>query len=317
MITIPQISIPVLSKTVQNKACSTRFPVNRIYCIGRNYREHAIEMGHNPDREPPFFFQKPSDAVVHTSSGASSSAASSSAAAAVVPYPPMTSSLHYEAELILAIGKSGLRIKESDALDHIYADAVVHTSSGASSSSSAAVVPYPPMTSSLHYEAELILAIGKSGLRIKESDALDHIYGFAVGCDLTRRDLQSEAKQLSRPWATAKGFDCSAPIGFIVPKDDLSSDIMTTTTTTKAVLPPDARISLFVNGEIRQDSTIDKMIWSIPEMISHLSNYFKLKPGDLIMTGTPAGVGALHVGDYVEITCGGLPKCCFSVGEPE
>jgi len=254
MITIPQISIPVLSKTVQNKACSTRFPVNRIYCIGRNYREHAIEMGHNPDREPPFFFQKPSDAVVHTSSGASSS-------------------------------------------------------------SSAAVVPYPPMTSSLHYEAELILAIGKSGLRIKESDALDHIYGFAVGCDLTRRDLQSEAKQLSRPWATAKGFDCSAPIGFIVPKDDLSSDIMTTTT--KAVLPPDARISLSVNGEIRQDSTIDKMIWSIPEMISHLSNYFKLKPGDLIMTGTPAGVGALHVGDYVEITCGGLPKCCFSVGEPE
>ncbi len=265
MITVPQISIPVLTKT----SSSLRFPVNRIYCIGRNYREHAIEMGHNPDREPPFFFQKPTDAIVDTSATVAKSAAA------------------------------------------------------APSAPSALVVPYPPMTSSLHYEAELVLAIGRGGLRISEEDALDHVYGYAVGCDLTRRDLQSEAKKMSRPWATAKGFDNSAPIGPIVPivlNDDSDKNTNTNVNknaNTSTILPPDSRISLSVNGEIRQDSTIDKMIWSIPETISYLSNYFKLKPGDLIMTGTPVGVDKLNVGDYVEISCGELPKCCFSVGEPE
>lgn len=167
---------------------------------------------------------------------------------------------------------------------------------------------YPPMTSSLHFEAELIIAIGKEGLRIKEENAIDHIFGYSVGCDLTRRDLQSEAKKLKRPWETAKAFDFSGPMGSIIPKDEV--DIAT-------IMPENARISLTVNGELKQDSSIDKMIWSVPEIIAHLSNYFRLKPGDLIMTGTPAGVDNVQVGDEVEVSCGGLPKCVFTIGKPE
>ncbi len=162
------------------------------------------------------------------------------------------------------------------------------------------------MTSSLHYEAELVVAIGKGGSRIKEENAMNHIFGYAIGCDLTRRDLQAEAKTLKRPWATAKGFDNSAPIGNIITIEESSS-----------MLTKDSKICLSVNGEMKQNSTIEKMIWSIPEMISYLSNYFQLKPGDLILTGTPAGVGALNVGDEVEVKCGALPTCQFTVGEKE
>jgi len=169
------------------------------------------------------------------------------------------------------------------------------------------IVPYPPMTSSLHYEAELVVAIGTGGLRINKEEALDHVFGYAIGCDLTRRDLQSEAKKMGRPWATAKGFDFSAPISAIVPKDESSLYLSLSET----------NISLRVNGELRQNSTLDKMIWSIPEMISSISQYFQLKPGDIIMTGTPAGVNELKIGDEVDIRCGDLISCVFRVGERE
>ena len=163
------------------------------------------------------------------------------------------------------------------------------------------IVPYPTMTNNLHFEAELVVAIGKGGLRIKAEEALDHVYGYGIGCDLTRRDLQSESKKMGRPWATAKGFDHSAPMSPIVPKGEVQ-------------VSGTDRIALEVNGVIRQDSTLGHMTWNVSDMISHLSNYFFLKPGDLIMTGTPAGVDKLTVGDNVIISCGELPKCEFQIG---
>lgn len=220
------------------------FPIRRIYCVGRNYREHAIEMGGNPDREPPFFFQKPSDAIV----------VCDPAAAAVA-----TTSTY---------------------------------------------IPYPPMTSSLHYEGELIVAIGKDGLRIQAENAMNHVYGYAVGCDLTRRDLQSEAKKMGRPWDAAKGFDHSCPMSPIVPKENINLDA-------------NASIELTVNNSIRQHAAIENMIYSVPEVISNLSQLFQLKKGDLILTGTPAGVSHLDVGDNVSIACGELIPCKFVIGEPE
>ena len=165
------------------------------------------------------------------------------------------------------------------------------------------------MTSSLHYEGELVVAIGKEGFCIKEENAFDHIFGYAVGCDLTRRDLQAEAKKMGRPWDTAKGFDFSAPIGAIVPKDESESEGL--------LSPSTSSITLKVNGGICQDSSLDHMIWSVPEIISHLSSYFRLRAGDLIMTGTPEGVGALDIGDSVTISCGSLPPCDFVIGEAE
>ena len=222
------------------------FPIRRVYCVGRNYREHAIEMGHDPDREPPFFFQKPSDAV-------------------------------------------------------FVCNKTVSTSSGGSSSSS---IPYPPMTSSLHYEGELIVAIGKDGLRIQVEDAMNHVYGYSIGCDLTRRDLQSDAKKMGRPWDAAKGFDFSCPMSPIVPKEDIKMDA-------------NVSIQLKVNGSTRQQSTIGSMIYSVPEIISNLSQLFRLQAGDIILTGTPAGVSHLNIGDEVSITCGDLIPCNFTVGESE
>jgi len=241
---VPHPSLPIISKSIQNSAA--RFDVNRIYCIARNYREHAIEMGHDPDRDPPFFFLKPANAVVDTAA-----------------------------------------------------------------STTRNVIPYPPMTSNLHYEGELVVAIGKQGLHIKEENAFDHVFGYAVGCDLTRRDLQAEAKKMGRPWATAKGFDFSAPIGAIVPKDDEGLEGLLSSS------PSSSKISLSVNDEVRQDSSLDQMIWSLPEIIAHLSKYFRLMPGDLVMTGTPAGVDALDVGDSVVISCGNLPPCEFVIGDAE
>jgi fumarylpyruvate hydrolase len=165
------------------------------------------------------------------------------------------------------------------------------------------------MTKSLHYEAELIVAIGKEAFQLdKLESASECIFGYSIGCDLTRRDLQNEAKKWKRPWSTSKSFDHSAPSGPIVMKQEVEDDLM---------LPYNANISLSINGTLKQESTIDKMIWSIPEMICHLSKYFRLKPGDLIMTGTPAGVGELNIGDEVVVECGNLRPCRFIIGPKE
>ena len=193
------------------------FPVRRIYCVGRNYAEHAREMGHDPDRDPPFFFSKPADALV---------------------------------------------IAGADA-------------------------PYPPATRDLHHEIELVVAIGREASAIEASAALDHIWGYAAGIDLTRRDLQAEAKKLGRPWEMAKGFDASAPIGEIAPASRIGH-------------PASGRIELNVNGFSRQLGDIADMIWSVPEAIAHLSGFVTLMPGDLIFTGTPAGVATLNRGDRLE-----------------
>jgi fumarylpyruvate hydrolase len=194
-----------------------RFPVHRIYCVGRNYAEHAREMGHNPDRDPPFFFMKPADAVVGD-------------------------------------GNS---------------------------------VHYPPATSNLHYEMELVVAIGKAGANISQQRAASHIWGYGVGIDLTRRDLQQNAKNMGRPWDAGKGFDESAPISPLHPAEQIGH-------------PQAGRIWLEVNGQIKQDSDISKLIWSVPEVIEHLSGLFTLMPGDLIYTGTPAGVGPVVAGDLIK-----------------
>jgi fumarylpyruvate hydrolase len=193
-----------------------RFPVRRIFCVGRNYAAHAREMGKDPTRESPFFFTKPADAVVDA---------------------PCT-------------------------------------------------VPYPPLTQNLHYEVELVIAIGKGGARIAETDVMDHIWGAAVGIDLTRRDLQAEAKEMGRPWDWAKAFDQSAPMSAIRPIKDVAS-------------VEAGRIWLAVNGETRQDADLSDLIWSVREHIAILSQAMTLAPGDLIMTGTPAGVGAVVSGDVI------------------
>jgi fumarylpyruvate hydrolase len=193
-----------------------RFPVRRIYCIGRNYGAHAREMGHDPDREPPFWFAKPADAIVPSGS----------------------------------------------------------------------VIDYPPRTENLHHEIELVVAIGKAGTDVAVGDALDHVYGYAVGIDLTRRDLQKEAKSLGRPWVTAKGFDQSAPVSALHTVADIGH-------------PASGRIWLSVNDEIRQLGDLNELIWSVAEAIAELSTLFALSPGDLIFTGTPAGVGPVVAGDQI------------------
>lgn len=238
---LPQPTVPVFTRAAE--AVLAEFPIRRIYCVGRNYRAHTLEMGGDPFRELPFFFQKPADAVIVCNQSSSSSS--------------LTTKL--------------------------------------------TVVPYPMATSSLHHEAELIVAIAKDGARIPTESALDHVYGYSIGCDLTRRDLQAEAKKMGRPWDAAKGFDLSCPLSPIVPKGDVT-------------LNDDTEIQLSVNGTIRQSSKLGKMIYSTQEIISHLSQLFHLQKGDLIMTGTPAGVSDLNVGDEVSITCGELPPCEFVVG---
>ncbi|TCR68298.1 fumarylacetoacetate hydrolase family protein [Bosea sp. BK604] len=199
------------------------FPVRRIFCVGRNYAEHTREMGGDPDREEPFFFTKPADAVV--------------------------------------TGGADTR--------------------------------YPTKTSDLHHEMELVVAIGKGGKDIAEADALAHVYGYAAGLDMTRRDLQAAAKKAARPWDMSKGFDQSAPIGEIVPA-------------AKAGHPDAGLIELKVNGAVRQTSDLAKMIWNVPETIAYLSGLVELAPGDLIMTGTPEGVAAVKRGDLMEGTIAGV-----------
>ncbi|GAB4120109.1 MAG: fumarylacetoacetate hydrolase family protein [Rhodothalassiaceae bacterium] len=213
---------PVPSVAIAGRA--ERFPVHRIYCVGRNYAAHAREMGRDPDREPPFFFMKPADAVVENG----------------------------------------------------------------------ADVPYPPATENLHHEIELVVAIGKGGTDIPEDRALSHVFGYAVGNDLTRRDLQLAARDKGRPWDTGKGFDHSAPITEIHEAARIGH-------------PSRGRIWLKVNGTIRQDADLSELIWNVSETISHLSRLFALEPGDLIFSGTPAGVGPLTRGDLVEGGIEGLP----------
>ncbi len=206
-----------------------RFPVRRVYCVGRNYAAHAREMGFDPDRDPPFFFCKPADAVVSVPEG------------------------------------------------------------------SVASIPYPPRTSNYHHEVELVVAIGREGANIPVESAADHVWGYAVGLDMTRRDLQFAMRDKGRPWELGKAFDASAPMGPLL----------------AASQAPDigrAGIWLDVDGERRQSSSIAHLIWSIPETISYLSEYFQLMPGDLIFTGTPEGVGAVEAGATLHAHVDGLPE---------
>ena len=211
---------PVAQTSLTIDGSEDRFPVRRIYCVGRNYRAHAIEMGSDPDRELPFFFMKPADAIVENGS----------------------------------------------------------------------TIPYPTQTNNLHHEIELVVAIGARGSDINIESALNHVWGYGVGIDLTRRDIQNEAKKLGRPWDMGKGFDRSAPCTSLRPVSEVGH--------------PDTeenrKIWIKVNGEIRQESTLNLHIWSTAETISYLSSLVELKPGDLIFMGTPEGVNAVNSGDILE-----------------
>lgn len=208
--------------SVAIRGSTQRFPVHRIYCVGRNYAAHAREMGANPEREPPFFFTKPADALVPN-----------------------------------------------------------HAS-----------IPYPARTANLHHEVELVIAIGKGGIDIPVTRALDHVFGYAVGNDLTRRDLQNDAKAKGHPWDAGKAFDRAAPLSAIqpAPQQDFGT----------------GNIWLKVNDEVRQQGDVADLIWTVPEIISELSRLFALVAGDLIFTGTPAGVGPVNRGDRIECGIAGL-----------
>jgi len=208
-----------------------RFPVRRVYCVGRNYAEHAREMGHDPDRDPPFFFSKPADAIVPAEG----------------------------------------------------------------------TIEYPPQTDDFHYEIELIVAIGKGGKNIPVAQALEHVWGYSVGIDLTRRDLQAVAKKMGRPWEWAKGFDVSGPSTPLKPASEVGH-------------PATGRIWLSVNGDVRQQGDLSELIWSVPEVISYISESMALQPGDLIFTGTPAGVGAIRPGDVVTGGVDGVGSFEMKVG---
>ena len=217
----PQAAVPV--------AGGGQFPVRRVFCVGRNYADHAREMGSDPSREPPFFFSKPADAVTV-----------------------------------------------------------------------AAEIPADKISKKFEFEGELVVAIGKGGADISAESALDHVYGYSVGCDLTRRDLQNEAKKTGRPWDMSKGFDNSAPIAPIQPAAKIGH-------------PGKGRLTLSVNGALKQDGDISQMIWPVPDVIAFLSQLVVLAPGDLIYTGTPAGVGPVVKGDKVEIICEGVTTCTFTL----
>ena len=221
-----QVSVPVVGK-------AERFPVRRIYCVGRNYVEHAKEMGFT-GREPPFFFLKPADAIVVVNAGETGS------------------------------------------------------------------MPYPSLTQDLHHEIELVVAIGIGGKNIKAADAHKHIYGYAVGLDMTRRDLQGEMKKLGRPWCIGKAFDASAPIGPITPAA-AAGDVA------------HAEIFVQVNGKDRQRSNVAKLIWNLGETIEHISAAWELQPGDLIYSGTPEGVAAVVAGDTLHGGVTGLTSITVKV----
>ncbi|MDR2318253.1 MULTISPECIES: fumarylacetoacetate hydrolase family protein [unclassified Pseudomonas] len=211
---------PAATPSLPIAGSDQRFPVRRVYCVGRNYAAHAREMGFDPDREPPFFFCKPADAVVP--------------------------------------------VAEGQTLE----------------------LPYPAETSNYHYEIELVAAIGKGGRDIPLEQANQHVFGYAVGLDMTRRDLQMKMREMGRPWEIGKAFDASAPIAPLHPASQVGH-------------PAQAGIWLQVEGADRQRSDIDKLIWSVPETIAYLSRFFELQPGDLIMTGTPEGVGPVVAGELM------------------
>ena len=217
---IPAPVIPSLPVVGDSK----RFPVNRIYCVGRNYADHAREMGHDPDREPPFFFMKPATAIV------------------------------------------------TEGHD----------------------MAYPALSKDVHHELEMVVALGKGGSSIPVDQALDHVWGYGLGLDMTRRDLQGEAKKMGRPWDTGKAFDQSAPCSALVP-------------VSQCCHLSKGRIYLTVNGQVKQDGDLAMMIWNVPETIAYLSTLFTLMPGDLIFSGTPAGVAAVQRGDVLEGHVEGLP----------
>jgi len=220
---------PQASLAVQGS--DRRFPVRRVFCVGRNYAAHAREMGKDTPLEAPFFFTKPADAVLDT---------------------PCT-------------------------------------------------IAYPKLTDDLHHEIELIIAIGKGGSRIAPSDVMDHVWGASVGIDLTRRDLQAEAKKMGRPWDWGKAFDQSAPIAAIKPIAEVPS-------------VEEGRIWLAVNGEIRQDADLADLIWSVREHVSTLSHAMTLRPGDVVMTGTPAGVGPVVAGDVITGGIDGIAELEVTIG---
>jgi len=222
---------PAATPSIAVAGSAARFPIRRVFCVGRNYAAHAREMGKDPTREAPFFFMKPADAVVDTGGS----------------------------------------------------------------------VPYPPQTSNLHHEVELVVAIGGHGHDVPAARALELVWGYGVGVDLTRRDLQDTAKKMSRPWDWAKGFDASGPCGPIHP--------------VQAVGHPQAgRIWLEVNEELRQQGDLNEMIWPVADIISHVSASVQLQPGDLIFTGTPAGVGPLAPGDRVRGGVDGIGSFEFRLG---
>ncbi|PLP99607.1 fumarylacetoacetate hydrolase family protein [Cupriavidus pauculus] len=221
----PQASVAVAGS-------QARFPIRRVFCVGRNYAAHAREMGKDPDREPPFFFTKPADAVV--------------------------------------------------------------AAEGA--------VPYPPLTENLHHEIELVVAIGKAGANVKPEQALDLVWGYGVGVDLTRRDLQDVAKKMSRPWDWSKSFDASGPCGPLQPASAIGH-------------PAKGAIWLKVNGETRQEGDLTELIWSVADVIAYISEAMTLQPGDLIFTGTPAGVGTLNPGDAVTAGVEGVGEIAFTIGK--
>ncbi len=216
------------------KGSEDTFPVRRVYCVGRNYAAHAREMGFDPDREPPFFFCKPADAVIP--------------------------------------------VAEGETFD----------------------MAYPAETKNFHYEIELVAAIGKGGFNIPLEQALEHVWGYAVGLDMTRRDLQMKMREAGRPWEIGKAFDESAPIGPLYPVAQCGH-------------LEKANIHLDVNGATKQDSSIDKLIWSVAETVSYLSKFFRLEPGDLIYTGTPEGVGPVVAGDLMVGSVEGLGKLSVKV----
>ena len=208
-----------------------RFPIRRVFCVGRNYAAHAREMGKDPDREPPFFFMKPADAVLDA----------------------------------------------------------------------AGVIPYPSLTSDFHHEIEMVVALKAGGTNVAPPDALNLVWGYGVGVDLTRRDIQDEAKKLSRPWDWAKGFDASAPCSPIYPVEVVGH-------------PDDGEIWLKVNGVLKQRGDLRDLIWTVPEVISSISHAVALAPGDLIYSGTPAGVGPIQPGDDVAGGVEGVAEFRFTVG---
>jgi fumarylpyruvate hydrolase len=218
---------PVLARTTNGDD----FPVRRVFCVGRNYAEHAREMGKDPERDPPFFFTKWAETVVPSGSS----------------------------------------------------------------------IAYPTETANYHYEAELVVAIGKSGRYISAENALDHVYGYATGLDMTRRDLQFQARDKGRPWDIGKNFEQASPLGLIHPASQIGH-------------PATGAISLTVNGDTRQSADIADLIWPVPDIIRFLSTFYALEPGDIIYTGTPAGVGPVVPGDKIVVSIAGLEPTTVTIG---